>query len=232
MEEVLEKLRSKARPDQLAGMARYGMAVERRLGVSVPDMRAIAKETGRDHRLALELWDTGIDEARMVAAMIDDPGQLTAGQMEDWVKDFNSWDVCDQVCMNLFDKSPLAWEKAAEWSEREEEFVKRAAFALIACLAWHDKKAADAEFIRLLPVIGRGATDERNFVKKAVNWALRHVGKRNRNLNRAAIEAAKEIQRIDSKAARWIAADAIRELESEAVQARLAKSSGTRDVRM
>jgi len=232
VEDVLEKLRSKARPDQLAGMARYGMAVERRLGVSVPDMRAIAKETGRDHRLALELWDTGIDEARMVAAMIDDPGQLTAGQMEDWVKDFNSWDVCDQVCMNLFDKSPLAWEKVVEWSEREEEYVKRAAFALIACLAWHDKKAADAQFIRLLPVIKRGATDERNFVKKAVNWALRHVGKRNPDLNRAAIEAAKEIQRIDSKAARWIAADAIRELESEAVQARLAKSSGTRDVRM
>jgi len=232
VEDVLEKLRGKARPDQLAGMARFGMAVERRLGVSVPDMRAIAKETGKDHRLALELWDTGIAEARMVAAMIDDPTQLTAGQMEDWVKDFNSWDVCDQVCMNLFDKSPLAWEKVVEWSEREEEYVKRAAFALIACLAWHVKQAADAQFIRLLPVIKRGATDERNFVKKAVNWALRHVGKRNRNLNRAAIEAAKEIQRIDSKAARWVAADAIRELESEAVQARLAKSSGTRDVRM
>ena len=228
VEDVLDRLRGRARPDRLAGMARYGMAVERRLGVSVPDMRAIARETGRDHRLALELWKTGIDEARMVAAMIDDPGQLTSGQMEDWVKDFNSWDVCDQVCMNLFDKSPLAWEKAAEWSEREEEYVKRAAFALIACLAWHDKKAADAEFIKLFPVIARGATDGRNFVKKAVNWALRNVGKRNPDLNRAAIDAAKEIQRLDSKAARWIAADAIRELESEAVQARLAKSAGTR----
>jgi 3-methyladenine DNA glycosylase AlkD len=224
VEDVLEKLRSRARPDQLAGMAKYGMVVERRLGVSVPNMRAVAKETGRDHRLALDLWSTGIAEARMVASMIDDPGQLTAGQMEDWVKDFNSWDVCDQVCMNLFEKSPLAWEKAAEWSEREEEFVKRAAFALIACLAWHDKKAADADFVGLLPVIKRGATDDRNFVKKAVNWALRNLGKRNRNLNRAAIEAAKEIQSLDSKAARWIAADAIRELESDAVQKRLAPS--------
>ena len=222
VEDVLEKLRGRASPEQLAGMAKYGMVVERRLGVSVPDMRAVAKETGRDHRLALELWDTGIAEARMVASMIDDPGQLTAGQMEDWVKDFDSWDLCDQVCMNLFDKSPLAWEKAVEWSEREEEYEKRAAFALIACLAWHDKNAEDAQFVRLLPVIARGATDERNFVKKAVNWALRHVGKRNPNLNRAAIEAAKEIQRLDSRAARWVAADAIRELESEAIQARLA----------
>jgi len=222
VEGVLEKLRGRAGPDRLEGMARYGMAVEHRLGVSVPDMRMIAKETGRDHRLALELWKAGIAEARMVASMIDDPGQLTSGQMEDWVKDFNSWDVCDQVCMNLFEKSPLAWKKAVEWSGREEEYVKRAAFALIACLAWHDKKAADGEFIRLFPVIARGATDERNFVKKAVNWALRHIGKRNPYLNRAAIEAAGEIQRLDSKAARWIAADAIRELESEAVRARLA----------
>jgi len=230
VEDVLDKLRSRARPDRLEGMARFGMTVERRLGVSVPDMRAVAKETGRDHRLALELWKTGIDEAKMLAAMIDDPRQLTAGQMEDWVKDFDSWDVCDQVCMNLFDKSPLAWEKAVEWSVWEEEYVKRAAFALIACLAWHDKEAEDAEFIKLFPVIARGATDERNFVKKAVNWALRHVGKRNPNLNRAAIEAAREIQRLDSKAARWSSADAIKELESEAVQARLAKAAGTRDV--
>ena len=223
MEEVLQRLKSKARPDQLEGMARYGMAVERRLGVSIPDLRKMAKELGQDHELALKLWKTEIAEARMVAAMIDDPAKLTEEQMEDWVKDFNSWDVCDQVCMNLFEKVPLAWKKIIDWSEREEEFVKRAAFALIACLAWHDKKAKDERFIELFPVIIRGATDERNFVKKAVNWALRNVGKRNAKLNKAAVNCAKEIQRLDSKAAHWIASDTIRELESEAVQRRLKK---------
>ncbi len=221
MEEVLERLKSMARPDQLEGMAKFGMVVERRLGVSVPNLRRMAKELGQDHKLALELWKTGIAEARLVAAMTGDPEKLTEGQMEDWVKDINSWDVCDQVCMNLFEKVPLAWKKIIDWSEREEEFVKRAAFALIACLAWHDKKAEDEKFIKLFPVIIRGATDERNFVKKAVNWALRNIGKRNLNLNKAAINTAKEIQQIDSKAARWIASDTIRELESEAVQIRL-----------
>ena len=221
VEEVLEKLKSNSRPEQLEGMARYGMAVERRLGVSIPDIRKIAKELGKDNKLALELWKTGIAEARIIAAMIDDPEKLTEGQMEDWVKDINSWDVCDQVCMNLFEKTPLAWQKIIDWSEREEEFVKRTAFALIACLAWHDKKVEDEKFIELFPVIMRGAVDERNFVKKAVNWALRNIGKRNLNLNKAAMNAAKEIQRLDSKAARWIAFDALRELESEAVQMRL-----------
>ncbi|PIW39884.1 MAG: DNA alkylation repair protein [Chloroflexi bacterium CG15_BIG_FIL_POST_REV_8_21_14_020_46_15] len=221
VEEVLEKLKSNSRPDQLEGMARYGMAVERRLGVSIPDIRKIAKELGKDNKLALELWKTGIAEARIIAAMIDDPEKLTESQMEDWVKDINSWDVCDQVCMNLFEKTPLAWQKIIDWSEREEEFVKRTVFALIACLAWHDKKAEDEKFIELFPVIMRGAVDERNFVKKAVNWALRNIGKRNLNLNKAAINAAKEIHRLDSKAARWIAFDTLRELESEAVQMRL-----------
>jgi 3-methyladenine DNA glycosylase AlkD len=202
-------------------MTKFGITVEQRLGVSVPDMRKLAKELGKDHDLATGLWDTGIAEARIVASMIGDPVKLTEEQMEDWVKDFDSWDVCDQVCMNLFDKSPLAWKKVIDWSVREEEFVKRAAFALIACLAWHDKKAEDEKFINLLPVIKRASTDDRNFVKKAVNWALRHIGKRNRNLNKAALNAAAEIRQIDSKAARWIASDAIRELESEAVQKRL-----------
>jgi len=143
--------------------------------------------------------------------------------MEEWVKDFNSWDVCDQVCMNLFDKSPLAWKKVYDWSRREEEFIKRAAYSLIACLAWHDKKAGDEEFLKFLPLIQQGSTDERNFVKKAVNWALRGIGKRNPFLNRQAIKTAKEIQKLDSKAARWIATDAIRELESPAVRKRLEK---------
>jgi 3-methyladenine DNA glycosylase AlkD len=219
--DVLDKLQSKAKPEQLEGMAKYGMTVEKRLGVSVPDMRKLAKELGRDHKLALDLWRTGIAEARILAGMVGDPAKLTEEQMEEWVKDINSWDVCDQVCMNLFEKNQLAWQKIIDWSEREEEFVKRTAFSLMACLAWHDKKASDEKFIELLDVITRAATDERNFVKKAVNWALRNIGKRNLNLNETAISAAKEIQRLDSKAARWIAADAIRELESDAIQSRL-----------
>jgi len=221
VEEVMAKLRSKARPEQLSGMAKYGMNVSSRLGVSVPDMRKLAKETGKDHKLALELWKTGVAEAKIVAAMIDDPAQLTEQQMEGWVREIDSWDVCDQVCMNLFEKNTLACKKIKDWSEREEEFVRRTAFSLIACVAWHDKKTGDERFIELLPIIVRGATDERNFVKKAVNWALRTIGKKNKNLNKAAIKTAAEIQRLDSKAARWIAADALRELQSEAVQSKL-----------
>jgi 3-methyladenine DNA glycosylase AlkD len=223
VEEVLKKLKSEARPDQLEGMARFGMTPDQRWGVSVPDMRKIAKETGKNHSLALELWNTGIQEARMVAGMIGDPTQLTDEQMEEWVKDFNSWDVCDQVCMNLFDKSPLAWKKVYDWSQREEEFVKRAAYSLIACLAWHDKNTKDEEFLKFLPLIIKDSTDERNFVKKAVNWALRSIGKRNQLLNIQAIKTAKEIQKLESRSARWIAADAIRELESPAVKKRLGK---------
>lgn len=224
--DILDQLKAKANPDNLEGMARFGMAVDRRLGVSVPEMRRIAKQIGKGHELAVELLKTGIAEAKIVASMIAVPEKLTANDMDAWVKDIDSWDVCDQICMNLFEKAPLARQKIMEWSEREEEFVKRAAFALIACLAWHDKQAGDHEFIDFLSVIKRGATDERNYVKKAVNWALRNIGKRNLRLNEAAIKAAKEIQLIDSKAARWIAADAIRELEGERAQKRLQKENG------
>lgn len=223
VEGILKKLRKKSRPDQLEGMARYGMSTEGRLGVKVPELRKVAKEVGKDHALALELWKTGIPEARIVAALVGEPEKLTEVQMEDWVEDFNSWDVCDQVCMNLFDKSPLAIKKIHDWSKREEEFVKRAAYALIACVAWHDKEAGDEMFIRLFPVIKQGATDERNFVKKSVNWALRHIGKRNIHLNKAAIQVAEEIKEMDSKAARWVAADALRELKSENIQRRFKK---------
>jgi 3-methyladenine DNA glycosylase AlkD len=223
VDNVIDKLKSKAQPENLEGMTRYGIRAEQRLCIPVPDLRKLAKEIGRDHKLALDLWRSGIGEARILAAMIDEPDKLTEEQMEDWVKDINSWDICDQVCMNLFSKNQLAWNKIIDWSEREEEFVKRTAFSLIACLAWHDKKASDDEFIELLPIVVREATDERNFVKKAVNWALRNIGKRNLNLNKAAINTAKEIQQLDSRAARWISSDAIRELESDAVQNRLRK---------
>jgi 3-methyladenine DNA glycosylase AlkD len=223
VDNVIDKLKSKAQPENLEGMTRYGIPPEQRLCIPVPDLRKLSKEIGRDHKLALDLWRSGIGEARILAAMIDEPDKLTEEQMEDWVKDINSWDICDQVCMNLFSKNQLAWKKIIDWSEREEEFVKRTAFSLIACLAWHDKKASDDEFIELLPIVVREATDERNFVKKAVNWALRNIGKRNLNLNKAAINTAKEIQQVNSRAARWISSDAIRELESDAVQNRLRK---------
>jgi 3-methyladenine DNA glycosylase AlkD len=221
VEQVLQKIKDKARPDQLEGMARFGMTADQRLGVSVPDMRKIAKEIGKDHKLALQLWKTGVQEARIVAAMVGEPDKLSEEEMEAWVVDINSWDVCDQVCMNLFDKTPLAWKKIKDWSRREEEFVKRTAFSLIACVAWHQKDLKDQKLIDLLPIIKRESADERNFVKKAVNWALRTIGKKNKNLNKIALKTAKEIRQIDSKAARWIASNAIRELESEAVQKRI-----------
>jgi 3-methyladenine DNA glycosylase AlkD len=223
--EVMQRLKSLSDPEAVKGMARFGINPENTYGVSVPNLRKLAKEVGRDHALAQELWASGVHEARILASMVDEPKLVTEEQMEAWVRDFDSWDVCDQVCMNLFEKVPVAWRKVSEWSGREEEFVKRTAFALLACFAWHDKEAADEKFIELMPVIVSGASDERNFVRKAVNWALRNIGKRNPNLNKAAIATAREIQGIDSKAARWIAADALRELAGEAVQKRLAKAS-------
>lgn len=224
LQTVLRLLGKEARPDQLAGMSRYGMAVEKRLGVAIPVLRKIARELGRDHRLSQELWKTGIADARILASMIADPALLTEKQMEEWVGGFDSWDVCDQVCMNLFEKCPLAWKKIEDWAGREAVYTRRAAFALLACLAWHDRTAADERFLKLLPVLKAGSTDERNFVRKAVNWALRNIGKRNHTLNRAAIRAAQEIQRLDSKTARWIAADALRELQGESVRKKLEKS--------
>ena len=193
VDEALQRLREKARPGALEGMSKYGMSIDSRLGVSMPEIRKLAGEIGKAHGLAMGLWKSGIAEARILATMVADPRMLTGDEMELWVKDFDSWDICDEVCMNLFDKSPFAREKVFEWAGREEEFVKRAAFSLIACLAWHDKSAGDAAFLEFLPVIARAATDERNFVKKAVNWALRHIGKRNLRLNAAAIEAARRI---------------------------------------
>ncbi len=223
VEEVMQELGSKANPDQIEGMTRFAIVGDHRMGVSVPDMRKIAKAVGKNHELALELWDTGVPEGMIVAGMIAEPDKLTDEQMEDWVVDINSWDICDQVCMNLFEKTPLAEKKIYEWSLREEEFVKRTSYALIACLAWHDKQAGDEEFIRYFPLIVAGSTDERNFVKKAVNWALRNIGKRNQNLNEQAILCARQIHEIDSKSARWIASNALRELESEKIQERLRK---------
>ena len=222
-ENILKKLKALSNPQAVEGMARFGISPENTYGISIPNLRKMAKEIGRDHSLAQQLWNSGIHEARILASMIDELNQVTKKQMDAWIRDFDSWDVCDQCCMNLFDKTPMAWEKAIEWTNREKELEKRAGFALMACLAWHDKESPDKKFLVLLPAIKREADDDRNYVKKAVNWALRNIGKRNLNLNKKAIETAKEIQKMDSRSAKWIASDAIRELISEAVQGRLQK---------
>ena len=221
LKEILKKLKSLGSPKNVEGMARFGINPKNTYGVAIPNLRKTAKEIGKDHDLAQKLWDSGIHEAKILAGMIDDPRLVTEKQMDAWITDFDSWDVCDQVCMNLFDKTSFAFEKAKEWSKKSEEFEKRACFALMACLAWHEKEADDEKFVPFFLIIKKGATDERNFVKKAVNWALRQIGKRNKNLNKTAIAAAKEIQKLDSKSAKWVAADAIRELESLVVQKRL-----------
>lgn len=203
-------------------MARFGINPDRALGVRIPDLRWLAKQVGTDHSLALGLWKTGIHEARILASMIDDPGAVTERQMESWAGDFDSWDLCDQCCGNLFDRTPFAYGKAVEWASRDEEFIKRAGFALMAWAAVHDKSADNRAFLEFLPVIERQANDDRNFVKKAVNWALRQIGKRNRRLNRAAVATARRLaKRADARAARWIGTDAVRELTSEPVRARL-----------
>lgn len=225
IDEVMSRLESLSDPDAVAGMARYGIKPERALGISIPKLRKLAGELRGDHALALELWASGVHEARILAGMVDDPALVSERQMEEWTSDFDSWDLCDQVCMNLYWLTPYAYDKCFEWSEREEEFVRRAAFALMARIAWTDRKATDAEIEKFLPLIVRAATDERNFVKKAVNWALRQIGKRDLPLNKRAIETALEIQRMDSRSARWIAADALKELTGDAVQARLANKS-------
>lgn len=220
-EEILERLRKMANPANVAGMSRYGINPENTLGISIPNLRLLAKEIGKDHSLAQDLWTSGIHEARILAAFIDDPKQVTEAQMEQWAADFDSWDVCDQVCGNLFDRTPYAYQKAVDWSSREAEFVKRSGFALMAWLPVHDKKARDEQFELFFPAIIAQSTDSRNFVRKSVNWALRNIGKRNRWLNQRAIETAQEIACIDSKTARWIANDALKELTSLAVQSRL-----------
>lgn len=220
-EKVLEKLKTMASPENVEGMARYGINPKNNLGISIYKLRPLAKDIGKNHELALRLWDSGIHDARLLAVFIEDPAKVTREQMDSWAEDFDSWDVCDQACTSLFDSTPFAWSKVIEWAKRDEEFVKRGAFSLIAGLAVHDKKADDTKFEELFPIIKRESTDERNYVKKAVNWALRNIGKRNIKLNKKTLKTAREIQKIDSKTARWIASDTIRELTSEKIQKKL-----------
>jgi 3-methyladenine DNA glycosylase AlkD len=221
LREALARLKALGNPENVAGMVRFGVHVKKAYGVSTPALRKLARDIGRDQKLSLQLWTTGIHDARHLAALVGDPARVTPAQMERWARDFASWDVVDGCCCHLFVYTPHAWKKALAWSRREEEFVKRAGFALMAYLAVHDKQAADKEFLKLLPIIQRGSHDERHFVKKAVNWALRQIGKRNLRLNKSAITTGKTIRALGTPAARWIAADALRELTSDAVRKRL-----------
>jgi len=212
--ELIAELRALANPVNVAGMARFGISSQGTLGVPVVEIRKLARRAGRDHALALELWQSGIHEARILATIVDQPEFLTRRQMHSWARDFDSWDVCDQACMNLFWRSPDAWAMVMKWSRARPEFVRRAAFSLIASLANKQKDAPGEVWSLAFGLIEEAATDERNFVRKAVNWALRGIGKRSPLLRREAITVAKRIREMDSKAARWIAADALRELNS------------------
>ena len=219
--EIIAELKARGDPANVAGMARYGINTAAAVGISVTALREMAKSIGRDHELAKRLWQSGIHEARILATLVAEPKELTRGLANKWVADLNSWDLCDLLCNNLLVYTDFAWDKAAQYTRRKPTFVKRAGFTLIACLAVHDKAASDARFIEWLSVIAHSATDERNYVKKAVNWALRQIGKRNAGLNEAAIAAAEKIRKLDSKSARWIASNAARELKSEKVRRRL-----------
>lgn len=222
---ALKELRALGERRNVEGMARFGIRAKIVYGVAKPKMDELARRIGKDHQLALDLWASGVHDARILAGMIDPPREVSSAQMESWVRDFDNWDVCDGTCCHLFVFAASVWKKAIAWSRRDPEFIKRAGFALMAYLAYRDKQATDAQFRRLLPLIEREAYDDRNFVRKAVNWALRNIGKRNLRLNRAASRAARRIRRQGSPSARWIAADALRELQGAAVQARLRRKA-------
>lgn len=211
---IIKKMKTMTSQKNIDGMTRFGINCKKKLGITAPELKALAKGNKRNHALALELWDTGIHEGMILAALIEDPKQVTEKQMEKWVKDIDCWAVCDTVCGQVFDRTPFALKKALEWVKNEEEFIRRAGIVVMTWIAVHDKKAPDSFFEKLFPVLKKYSTDERNFVKKAVNWAIRTFGKRNKTLLPKALKLAREIQKIDSKAARWIASGAIRELEA------------------
>jgi len=216
-DQTMKRLKAMANPQAVIGMKRFAVGGKNTLGISIPKLRNLAKQIGSDHQLAQELWNTGIHEARILASMIDDPKKVTEKQLDLWVADFDSWDVCDQTCMNLFDKTSFAFEKAIEWPKNNQEFIRRAGFAMTAVLAWHRRDLPNSKFKKFFPIIKKYSTDERNFVRKAVNWALRQIGKRDREICQKAISVAKEIkhEHKENKTANWIASDALRELEKK-----------------
>lgn len=219
--EVISELEKHYNAKNVEGMKHFGINTEKAFGITTPVIKAIAKKIGRNHELALELWETGYHEARAIAFLTADPKQVTKSLMNKWVRDFDNWAVCDGTCCYLFRFTPYAIDKIFEWAPKKEEYVRRTAFSLIAYIAVHDKKRDDKEFFQFFPLIKKYSTDERNFVKKAVNWSLRQIGKRSMYLNKEALKLAKEIQALDSKSAKWIAADAIRELKDQKITARI-----------
>ncbi|MHA1259640.1 MAG: DNA alkylation repair protein [Candidatus Heimdallarchaeaceae archaeon] len=223
LEEVLDELKKQRNQENIEGMKRVGIACEKNLGVKLPVLRKIGKKIGKNHFLALQLWKSGYRETMILASIIEEPEKVTEKQMEEWVtsSNFSYWEIVDQTCMNLFYKTKFAYKKCFEWSRREEEFVKRAAFALISILAWKDKNAKNEDFEQFFPIIIKESTDERNNVKKAVNWALRQIRKRNLELNKQAIKVAKEIKKLNSKSSKWIASNALKELESNLLKQKL-----------
>lgn len=227
--EIIKKLELLENPANIAGMKRFGITAKKAFGVSAPILKEIAKDVKKQtedrHKLALELWETGIQEARVIAYLIDDAKEVTESQMDAWAADFDNWAICDGTCGHLFCRTEFAYKKVFEWSVREEEFIKRAGIVLIAFLAIHDKKASDERIARFLPLLETHAGDERNFIKKAVNWSLRQIGKRNLKLNELAAQTAERIRAQNTRPARWIAADASRELTSEKILERLKKKA-------
>ncbi len=214
LETILHEMRRLGNPAASEGMARFGIHATNVIGLSVPQIRSIARRVGRDQTLAEQLWATDIHDARILASLVGDPQKITRTTMDRWVREFASWDVCDACCCNLFDRTPYAWQKIRKWAANDGEFVRRAAFATLAAIAVHEKTAGDQLFLGALPLIEEYAFDDRNFVRKGVNWALRNIGKRNGFLCQAAIACAERIRGQNTRAARWIAADAIRELSS------------------
>ncbi len=224
-DQILQELKSLAQPESTAGMSRVGIDDQKAMGVKVPHLRELGKKIGKDHELAQHLWDGQIRETMILAGIIDDPKQVTEEQLDQWVADFYDWEVCDQMIMNLFEKTPFAVDKAKEWCRRDEEFVKRAGFVMMARLAVSNKKAGDELFLDFFPFIREGATDERNAVKKAVNWAIRQIGERNMNLHSHCVTLAEEISGYSAQSANWVARDALRELNDEKIIARVRKKS-------
>ncbi len=218
---IMKELKAMGNQRDREGMARFGINTEKAFGISVTKLRKYARKIGKNHELAQQLWDSGAHEARILAGIVEEPEKFSERNMEKWAAESSSWDIVDLSCNNVFRKTPYAYKKCFEYSKRKEEFVKRTAFALMAYYAWNDRTISDRKLEKFLPIIKREATDERLYVKKAVNWALRQIGKRNARLQKKSIKTAKEIQKIDSKSAKWIANDALKELQSDAVQKRI-----------
>jgi 3-methyladenine DNA glycosylase AlkD len=232
---ALAWLEQKSTARDRANLVRFGITAPKALGVSMTNIQVLAKSLGRNHELAAALWETGCYEARMLTSFVDEPARVTPAQMERWCRDFDNWAICDTLCFHLFDRTPHAWDKVAQWHDKREEFVKRAAFALLASLAGHDKGAGDEPFVESLLLIERAATDERNFVKKGVSWALRRIGRRNAALNAAAVAVARRLAESPQAAARWVGKDALREFARPVVVKQLAaaeqKNPGARSAK-